>query len=73
MQLQTAHMHGHLLGGLLLISLLIGAPLVGAVDIGEPAPDFTLPSTTGATIRLSQFKGKKNVLIEFYSVDFNPT
>ncbi|MGH7456558.1 MAG: redoxin domain-containing protein, partial [bacterium] len=29
------------------------------------APDFTLPSTTGGTITLSDFRGKKNVLIYF--------
>lgn len=29
------------------------------------APDFTLPSTTGGTITLSDYRGKKNVLIYF--------
>jgi peroxiredoxin Q/BCP len=56
----------------LLVSLLL-ASSAPAVDVGEQAPDFTLPSTTGDKISLSQFKGKKHVLIEFYSEDFNPT
>ena len=56
----------------LLISLLL-ARSAPAVDVGEEAPDFTLPSTTGDTISLSQFKGIKHVLIQFYSIDFNPT
>ncbi len=44
-----------------------------AVAIGDSAPDFTLPSTTGKKISLSQFQGKKSVLLFFYSQDFNPT
>lgn len=57
---------------LLLTSLLL-ASSAPALEVGEKAPDFTLPSTTGDTIRLSQFTGLKHVLIQFYSVDFNPT
>ena len=34
--------------------------------IGKPAPDFTLPSTTGENISLRQFKGKKTVILYFY-------
>lgn len=43
-----------------------------AINIGDKAPDFTLPSTTGEKISLSQFRGKKNVLLEFYGADFAP-
>lgn len=32
---------------------------------GQPAPDFTLPSTSGAEIALSSLKGKDVVLV-FY-------
>jgi peroxiredoxin len=46
--------------------------VVGALEVGQKAPDFTLPSTTGKDISLSQFLGKKIVLIEFYSADFAP-
>lgn len=35
------------------------------VTAGKPAPNFSLPSTTGGKITLSDFKGKKNVLIYF--------
>ncbi len=46
---------------------------IPAVAIGDRAPKFTLPSTTGKKISLSQFQGKKSVLLFFYSQDFNPT
>ena len=50
-----------------------GATVATALEVGEQAPDFTLPSTTGEKISLSQFLGKKLVLIEFYVADFAPT
>jgi thioredoxin-dependent peroxiredoxin len=40
--------------------------------IGRPAPDFTLPSTTGENISLRQFKGKKTVILYFYPKDETP-
>ena len=40
--------------------------------IGKPAPDFTLPSTTGEPISLKQFKGKKTVVLYFYPKDDTP-
>ena len=40
--------------------------------IGKPAPDFTLPSTTGEPISLKQFKGKKSVVLYFYPKDETP-
>ena len=54
-------------------SLMIAAGAVEAVDVGQPAPGFTLPSTTGSDISLSDFRGKKWVLLEFYGADFAPT
>ena len=40
--------------------------------IGRPAPDFSLPSTTGENISLKQFKGKKTVVLYFYPKDGTP-
>jgi peroxiredoxin Q/BCP len=40
--------------------------------IGKPAPDFTLPSTTGEPVSLRQFKGKKSVILYFYPKDETP-
>ena len=42
------------------------------VQVGEKAPDFELPSTTGGKIKLSDFAGRKNVILEFYVLDFSP-
>ena len=40
------------------------------VEVGKPAPDFTLKSEAGKDVKLSSFRGKKNVLIAFYPKDF---
>ena len=47
-----------------------------SLKVGQPAPDFTLPSTIagadGRSVRykLSDFKGKKNVVLAFYVLAF---
>ena len=63
---------GLFLTSVLLASVLGVAGVATAVEIGEKAPDFTLTSTTGKNINLSEFLGKKSVLIEFYGADFAP-
>jgi len=42
------------------------------VKIGEPAPDFTLPSVSGEKISLSQYRGKKHVVISFVPAAWTP-
>lgn len=39
---------------------------------GQKAPDFSLPASTGETVSLSQFQGKKNVVLYFYPKDDTP-
>jgi hypothetical protein len=56
-----------------LASLLMVPGVALALEVGEKAPDFTLPSTTGEQISLSQFRGKQHVLLEFYVRDHAPT
>jgi hypothetical protein len=46
--------------------------LTQALDVGDKAPDFELDSTKGGKLKLSSLKGK-NVLINFYVLDFSPT
>lgn len=39
---------------------------------GDQAPDFILPSLSGETVSLTQFKGKKNVVISFVPAAWTP-
>lgn len=55
------------------VALLGAAKPSNPPEVGERAPDFTLSSTTGKKITLSQFRGKKHVLLEFYVADFGAT
>lgn len=36
------------------------------IKIGQPAPDFTLENMDGNRLTLSDFRGKKNVILVFY-------
>ncbi len=58
---------------ILLAGMLGASGVATALEVGDNAPDFTLPSTTGKKISLSQFRGKKYVLLEFYVNDFGAT
>jgi peroxiredoxin len=60
------------LAGLFVVGLLGTTGMSSALDVGDKAPDFTLPATTGGKISLSQYRGKKLVLLEFYGADFSP-
>ena len=42
------------------------------VKVGQPAPDFTLPSVSGENISLSQYRGKKNVVLSFVPAAWTP-
>jgi peroxiredoxin (alkyl hydroperoxide reductase subunit C) len=42
------------------------------VKVGQPAPDFLLPSVSGKKISLSQFFGKKNVVLSFVPAAWTP-
>lgn len=39
--------------------------------VGDAAPDFSLINQFGETVTLSQFKGKKNVVLVFYPLSFS--
>lgn len=46
------------------------APPKTHLKVGDTAPDFTLPDTDGKTVKLSDFRGKKNVVLAFYVLAF---
>jgi len=43
-----------------------------SVEVGDLAPDFELKSHTGDKVKLSDFRGGKNVFIAFYPLDWTP-
>lgn len=49
-------------------------PLDSALKVrpGQVAPDFALPGILGETVRLSDFRGKKNVMLSFVPAAFTP-
>ena len=62
-----------LVSALCVVFALAMIPRVFGIEVGDKAPDFELPSTQGGELKLSSFQGKKNVLIEFYVLDFTAT
>jgi hypothetical protein len=55
---------------LLGIGLWMVPMLVPAVEVGDKAPDFLMHSTVGETVQLSDYQGKKNVLLFFFLAAF---
>ena len=58
----------HLILSLLLSSAAAEVPARPAV--GDAAPSFTLPATTGKDVSLADFKGKKTVVLAFFPKAF---
>jgi peroxiredoxin len=42
-----------------------GNPVVDHIALGQPAPDFELTDVAGRIVRLSDYKGSKNVVLVF--------
>ena len=40
------------------------------LKVGDMAPDFTLPATTGGKVTLSDFRGKSSVVLAFFPAAF---
>ncbi|MBI1747270.1 MAG: redoxin domain-containing protein [Acidobacteria bacterium] len=69
--LSMACLGGFLLGGGQLFGQQTGAVTVAAsLRVGDTAPDFAMPDQTGKPVKLSDFKGKKNVVLAFYVLAF---
>jgi peroxiredoxin Q/BCP len=48
------------------VILSIGVSHALALQVGDKAPDFTLPGTTAEEIKLADYVGKKPVVMFFY-------
>ncbi len=46
------------------------APPKTTLKVGDAAPEFSLRDTEGKEVKLSDFKGKKNVVLAFYVLAF---
>ena len=59
-----------LVGALMgLLDLIGGTP---GIRVGDAAPDFALPDRTGRVVRLSDYRGKKAIVVYFYPKDETP-
>lgn len=50
--------------------LLLAADVAVRPGPGDAAPGFSLPGTSGETVSLADFKGKKTVVLAFYPKAF---
>ncbi len=50
--------------------LVVGGTAAAAPEVGEPAPEFELAASDGATYTLAQFRGKQSVVIAFFPKAF---
>ncbi len=46
------------------------SPPKTTLKVGDMAPDFTLPATTGKQVKLSDFRGKSPVVLAFFPAAF---
>ncbi len=47
-------------------------PETNELRVGDPAPDFSLPAAGGELVRLSDFRGRSEVVLFFYPMDNSP-
>ena len=57
-------------GAMLLAAASALAAQAAPLEVGDKAPDFTLPDQNGNKVSLNQFLGKKNVVLAFYVLAF---
>ena len=55
------------------VILSIGASRALALQVGDKAPDFSLPATTAEKVSLADYLGKKPVVVFFYIGAFTAT
>jgi peroxiredoxin Q/BCP len=58
--------------GLSVLGCLVAGIAVAAPSVGDRAPDFSLTSADGETVALSQFVGKRGVVLAWFPRAFTP-
>ena len=58
------------LARLLSVSLLLLASTAGALEVGQPAPDFKLQGSDGKTYALADFAGKRGFVLAWFPKAF---
>ena len=51
-------------------ALGVGAAQAAPLSVGDMAPDVSIPSTAGGQMKLSDYRGKKNVVLAFFPKAF---
>lgn len=66
--MQVIQRGGRFVAALLFAAVLVcgGLSAASAVEVGEKAPDFSLPGTTADEIKLSDYIGQKHLVMFFY-------
>lgn len=54
----------------LVTAVALGGQFAAALEVGDKAPDFSLPASDGNTYSLSQFLGVRPVVIAFFPKAF---
>ena len=50
----------------------MASDVASEIKVGDTAPDFTLKDQDQQDVKLSDFRGKKNVVLAFYPLDWSP-
>lgn len=56
--------------GMVFALIFAAASSAAPLKVGDKAPDFTLPDQNGNKVKLSDYLGKKNVVLAFYVLAF---
>jgi peroxiredoxin Q/BCP len=66
----------YLAGSAAILLGILGGTMIeersGLLSVGQEAPAFTATLSTGETVNLGDFRGKKAVVLSFYPKDFTP-
>ncbi len=52
--------------------MIVDSKRAKPVQVGDRAPDFTLPNQSGEMVRLGNYLGKSNIVLYFYPKDETP-